>query len=143
MLGGLLLAGAPKLARAADYCAGGPETREAARTPPELAAKVAALFGISAEMAGEATMARCVGPELLACWVGANLNCGKADTRRSSPAASAYCRENPGADVIPMVVAGHDTIYEWRCAGRRAVAGKAMVTVDPQGFVADNWKPAP
>ena len=39
-----------------------------------------------------------------------------------------------------MFVTGHDTIYDWRCVNGEAVAGKALVTVDPQGFVAENWK---
>jgi hypothetical protein len=37
---------------------------------------------------------------------------------------------------------GHDTIYEWSCNGRRAVAGKTVMTVDPQGYIAENWKEA-
>ena len=35
---------------------------------------------------------------------------------------------------------GPDTIYEWSCHGRRAVAVKATMTVDPQGYIAENWK---
>ena len=83
---------------------------------------------------------RCASGKLLACLIGANLNCGKADTRRSLPGASEYCRANPGADDIPMFATGHDTIYAWRCAGKRAVAGKALVTVDAHGYDAGNWK---
>ena len=83
---------------------------------------------------------RCAGGRLLACAIGANLNCGKADTRRSLPGASEYCRAHPGADDIPMFATGHDTIYAWRCAGRRAVAGKALVSVDAHGYDAGNWK---
>ena len=85
-------------------------------------------------------MVRCVGDRLLACSIGANLNCGKANLERSLPAASAYCRANANTDFIPMFVTGHDTIYDWRCVNGEAVAGKALVTVDPQGFVAENWK---
>jgi hypothetical protein len=39
-----------------------------------------------------------------------------------------------------MVATGHDTIYAWRCAGKRAVAANAVVTVDPDGYDAGNWK---
>ena len=77
----------------------------------------------------------------MACTVGANLNCGKADMRRALPGAAAYCRENPDSTFIPMFATGHDTIYDWRCAGGKAVAGKMLLSVDPQGFVAGNWKP--
>jgi len=39
-----------------------------------------------------------------------------------------------------MAATGHATIYEWSCDGRSAVPGKALVTVDPQGYIAENWK---
>lgn len=142
ILGGLFLAWSPNVAVADDFCAASAGRGEAISTPPQLAARVAATFGISVEMARDATMVRCLGTKLLTCWVGANLNCGKADKRRSLPGARAYCRQNPGSDSIPMAATGHDTIYEWRCAGRRAVAGKAVTAVDAQGFVAGNWRPA-
>jgi hypothetical protein len=76
----------------------------------------------------------------MGCYIGANLDCFKAETRRVLPGATAWCRQNPGSQIIPMSATGHDTIYEWSCHGRRAVVGKAMVTVDPQGYIAENWK---
>jgi hypothetical protein len=87
-----------------------------------------------------AAFVRCSDDKLLGCMVGANLVCDKADRRRALPGASAWCRENPGANVIPMAATGYATIYEWSCKGARAVPGKALVTVDPQGYIADNWK---
>jgi hypothetical protein len=39
-----------------------------------------------------------------------------------------------------MSATGHGTIYQWSCQGRRAVAGNATMHVDPQGYIADNWK---
>jgi hypothetical protein len=39
-----------------------------------------------------------------------------------------------------MAATGHDTIYDWRCVGRRAVATKTVVAVDAQGYDAGNWK---
>ena len=86
---------------------------------------------------------RCAGRRLLACVIGANLNCFKANTRRSLPGASEFCRANPGADNIPMAATGHDTIYDWRCVGKRAVATKTVVAVDAQGYDAGNWKELP
>jgi hypothetical protein len=83
---------------------------------------------------------RCAGTKLLACWIGANLNCGKVNARRSLPGASEFCRANPDADVVPMAATGHDTIYDWRCVGGRAVATKTVVAVDRQGYDAGNWK---
>jgi hypothetical protein len=79
----------------------------------------------------------------MACWVGANLDCGRANVHRSLLGANAYCREHPGADSIPMVATGHDTIYDWHCEGHRAVAGKANRAVDAEGYIAENWREAP
>jgi hypothetical protein len=133
MVAGLL---GPSLAVSAPYC---PGHTDRASVPTALEPKVAAAFGIPTEAARLAVV-RCDGATLLACSIGANLNCGKADVRRSLPGASAYCRENPASDFIPMFATGHATIYEWRCAGGRAVAGTPVLTVDPRGYVAENWK---
>jgi hypothetical protein len=110
------------------------------KTPAALVAAVAQAFQIDNEAVSAAAVVRCVGPKVIACYGGANLNCDKADTRRSLPGAMAWCRENPGASGIPMAATGHATIYDWSCVGRRAVAGKIVTAVDPQGYVADNWK---
>jgi hypothetical protein len=133
MLAGLL---SPLGASSAPYC---PGHSDVAGVPKDMEAKVAAAFGMPVQAARNAFV-RCDGATLLACSTGANLNCGKADTRRSLPGASAYCRQNPDSAFIPMFVTGHDTIYAWRCAGGRAIAGKAVLTVDPRGYVAENWK---
>jgi hypothetical protein len=93
---------------------------------------VAQAFGIPEEAARSAFV-RCIGTKLFACSVGANLNCGKADLRRSLPGAAAYCWTNRDAEFIPMFATGHETIYQWRCAKGRAIPGKAVVTVDAQG----------
>ena len=117
-----------------------PGNRNVRPTPTSLQAKVAEAFGIAPEGAHNSVL-RCAGSTLMACTVGANLNCGKADTGRALPGAIAYCRDNPESDFIPMFATGHATIYDWRCAGGKAVAGKTLLSVDPQGFVAENWKP--
>jgi hypothetical protein len=127
---------------AASYCATGHPPRVATAVPQSLVAEVARTFNIGEEMAGGLTV-RCVGRTLMACWVGANLNCGKANTRRRLPGASAFCRDNPGSDFIPMAATGHDTIYSWRCFGRRAVPGKPNVKLDADGYAADNWREVP
>jgi len=83
---------------------------------------------------------RCADGHLLACLVGANLNCGKADMRTSSPDASDWCRDHPNSDFVPAVVTGHEAIYTWRCDGKHAVIDRQLRHVDPQGFVAENWR---
>lgn len=111
-----------------------------AKVPTDLVAAVAEAFQIENAAVRDATFVRCVGRKLMGCYIGANLDCFKADKRRVLSGATAWCRENPGSKGIPMSATGHNTIYEWSCEGRRAVAGKAVMTVDLQGYIAENWK---
>jgi hypothetical protein len=127
-------------ASGARYCAAGAGRQSAAPVPGQLQSIVAKAFGISVDMARDGAVVRCDGGRLKACWIGANLDCGQANLHRSLPGASAYCRDHPGSDFIPMVATGHDTIYNWRCAGRRAVAGKPNRLVDAHGYIAGNWR---
>ena len=127
-------------ARAAGpYCPGAGH-RSAHAVPAELERSVAEVFRIDVAQVRAAAVVRCVGSQLLACWVGANLDCGRADPRRRLVGATAFCRDNPDASNVPMAATGHDTIYDWRCVKGRAVAGKVVMAVDPQGYVAGNWK---
>lgn len=140
---GVALCGAPQRAAFAagvPWCAGDASRQAAQKVPVELAATVARAFDVSPDVVGAGAVVRCVDGRAMACWVGANLDCGKADMRRKLPGATAFCRENPGADGVPMAATGHATIYDWRCVGSRAVAGKIIAPVDPQGYIADNWK---
>jgi hypothetical protein len=128
-------------ARAAGaYCPGGAGHLSAHAVPAALEPSVAAVFGIGVAQVRDAAVVRCVGSQLLACWVGANLNCGKADARRRLVGAGAFCRDNPDSANVPMAATGHDTIYDWRCVKGRAVAGKVVMAVDPQGYIAGNWR---
>ena len=138
--GALACAAPASAASGAALCAAGAGPRAPAPVPKGLEAAVARTFGLPVDLVRRGAFVRCDGGRLLACAIGANLNCGKANTRRSLPGASEYCRANPGADFIPMFATGHDTIYAWRCVGKRAVAGKALVAVDAHGYDAGNWK---
>jgi hypothetical protein len=120
-------------------CRAGVNDARARPAPADMLPMLARAFNLPVEALRSSTYIRCAGGHLLACTVGANLSCGKADTRRHSAAANDFCRQNPGAAVIPLVVTGHDTIYTWRCAGQSAVAGGPVTAVDRQGFVKQNW----
>jgi hypothetical protein len=98
------------------------------------------LHTMSAVWVRRTTYFRCFERHVLICNLGANLPCGKADTSRDLPAADRWCAEHPGSDFIPIYVTGHDTIYRWRCAGKRAAAGGPALAVDRRGFVARYWK---
>ena len=138
--GALQFACPASAASGAAFCSSAAAPRASVPVPPELEAEVAKAFDISVDLARDAAFVRCAGTKLLACWIGANLNCGKVNARRSLPGASEFCRANPDADVVPMAATGHDTIYDWRCVGGRAVATKTVVAVDRQGYDAGNWK---
>jgi hypothetical protein len=122
------------------YCPGGAGHQSAHAVPAALQPSVAAVFAIGVAQVRDAAAVRCVGSQLLACWVGANLNCGKADARRRLVGATAFCRDNPDAADVPMAATGHDTIYDWHCVRGRAVAGKVVMAVDPRGYIAGNRK---
>ncbi len=110
--------------------------------PPALASDVIAAFAVrmtptEIERNG---VVRCADGVLLACLVGANLNCGKADTRTANRGAEAWCSRHADAEFVPAFAAGHDTVYAWRCEGTRAAIASAAQHADRQGFVAANWK---
>ena len=124
-------------ASADPYCPN-PAHATPTKVPPDLVPAVAKTFALDSAIVTNGAYVRCVGAKLMACAVGANLVCDKADQRRELPGATEWCRNNPRSDSIPMFATGHATIYEWSCKRRRAVAGKTIVTVDPQGYIAEN-----
>jgi len=93
------------------YCPN-PAHARPAKVPPGLVAVVAAAFAIDKSTVPNTAFVRCAGATLMGCYVGANLVCDKANTRRLLPGATAWCRSNPNAANIPMVATGHDTVYE-------------------------------
>jgi hypothetical protein len=119
------------------------ETDTATRPiPPQLAPAVIAAFEVrtTPDYVMQTGVIRCADGHLLACLVGANLNCSKADTRTTNRGASNWCRDHAGSDFVPAFATGHDTIYAWRCDRQRAVIERQVERVDQQGFVVENWK---
>ncbi len=109
--------------------------------PDALLPQIGGVFAVAPEALRGTSYIRCDDGLLLACIVGANLNCGHADVTRSSKGGDAFCRNNPGASVIPLAATGHSTIYDWHCDGAHAVAGQMIGSVDRLGFIARNWRP--
>jgi hypothetical protein len=93
------------------------------------------------EMLRQTTTWRCMDNKVYACNVGANLPCeAKANTDATpSPALVDFCKANPDAEVVPMSVTGHDTIYSWRCAKDSPQIDKQIAQVDKAGFISDIW----
>jgi hypothetical protein len=84
---------------------------------------------------------RCMDGRLFACFTGANLPCTKMNTVGENEGAGAFCRSNPDAQAVPAFAAGHDTIYAYRCVGRRAEIEATVLTLDARGFAASLWAP--
>lgn len=138
----LVLAGAA--ARAQPPCQADGTDDMTRPIPASLAPEAVRLFGLEAmpaEQVARSTLYRCDAGRVLLCNLGANLPCGKANTRSELPAADAWCAANPGADFIPMYVTGHDTIHRWRCDGTKAATVGEPLAVDRRGFIAQFWKP--
>jgi hypothetical protein len=114
--------------------------------PEALVPPVNTAFGTSmpARMVMDTTVYRCAAGHVLACTVGANLPCGKANTSRTpGEGLVQWCRANPDAASIPAAVTGHDTLYEWSChAGAPGIVLQTL-HADPRGFVAEFWKRLP
>jgi hypothetical protein len=133
------LAAAP--AHAGAYC------QQAATAPAPLPASLVPVaqkaFGLhNADPAWveRSTVVRCMGGKLLACNIGANLPCGKANTATTLPAADDWCRQNPNADFVPAYISGHDSASHWRCSnGVPAITGPPE-PIDAQGYLMNYWK---
>jgi hypothetical protein len=135
------------------YCAavgtiGAPDARYTGPAMPEaLARGLKAALALPADAPSaplvRSSIWRCMNGKVYACTVGANLPCAeKADTRRApAPELVDFCRQNPGAEVIPMVVTGRATVFAWRCAGERPAIIRQFAQPDAAGYLAHIWFP--
>ncbi len=143
LLLGFALLHAPA-ARAASLCAAHPDDDTLRPLPASLAPQARqafALHDISTAQIQQMTVMRCMGGKPYACFIGANLPCGKANLARTLPAAKDWCGKNPKADFIPAYISGHDSAYQWRCQNGQAVAEGSPAAVDARGFLTQYWRP--
>ena len=93
------------------------------------------------ELLTQGTVWRCMDGKVWACFVGANLPClAKADLKRTpTPEMLEFCQADPAAEVIPSVVTGRETVYEWRCTNGVPEIVRDVFTPDAQGFLAEIW----
>ncbi len=86
---------------------------------------------------------RCMDGKVYACFIGANLPCGKLNTSRHNAGAETYCRTDPEADFIPMAATGHDSVYSYRCRGGKPEVAHTSYELDRRGFAKSLWLPLP
>lgn len=84
---------------------------------------------------------RCMGGEVYACNVGANLPCSeKADMSLTPrPEMLQWCQENPNAEVIPAFASGRATVYAWKCLNGTPTIVRQVAEPDAQGFLSHIW----
>ena len=114
--------------------------------PESLVAAAGTALGTTmpAGLAMKATVFRCANGHVLVCTVGANLVCGRANTSRTPGRGQIdWCRAHPSDTFIPLVAAGHDTVYAWRCQDGVPRIDRRVLDVDPDGFIAQNWRQLP
>jgi hypothetical protein len=133
------------------YCAavgtvGAPDMRYTGPAMPETVAQgLKAALALPADAASGPLLRnsiwRCMNGKVYACTVGANLPCSeKADTRRDpAPELVDFCRQNPGAEVIPMAVTGRATVFAWRCTGEHPAIVRQFAQPDAAGYLANVW----
>jgi hypothetical protein len=86
---------------------------------------------------------RCMAGKVFACVQGNSPICGKANQEMApSKAMREFCADQPGAEVIPLSVIGHENpnIYDWSCRGKKPAIARQIFTVDARGFPAELWK---
>jgi hypothetical protein len=87
------------------------------------------------------TFWRCMGGRVYACTVGANLPCQeRADaSRKPGQVIIDFCKNNPHAEVIPAVVIGRTTVYEWKCTNAVPEVVRQFTQPDARGFLSNIW----
>ena len=128
----------------AAYCAEVVNDDQTRNIPPSLIARVRQVLPFTEaandDFVSQHAVWRCMSGRVFVCTYGANLPCWKANISRTSKRGNAFCAENPNSDFIPAYVTGHDTIYAWRCRGRRAIVEGQPFSIDSRGFINEFWK---
>jgi hypothetical protein len=136
------------------YCkaVGNADTPDARYTGPKVADwMVTALFSkdeLKAQKASKVDPARaivwrCMQGRVLGCVQANSPICGKADQEMApTKAMREFCAAQPNAEVIPLVVIGHENpmIYDWTCRGKKPAIARQIFTVDARGYPVELWK---
>jgi hypothetical protein len=123
-----------------------PDSRYAGPNVPEAVAQgLKKAFGAPAAAPLEPflhnTFWRCMDGMVYACTVGANLPCQeRADvSRKPTESMTNFCQNHPQAEVIPAVVTGRATVYEWTCANDIPEVVRQFTPPDARGFLSNIW----
>jgi hypothetical protein len=133
------------------YCAAvgtvdAPDSRYTGPKVPEAVARgLKRAIGVPANAPLESflrnTFWRCMDGRVYACTVGANFPCQeRADTSRMpGQGVVDFCKNNPQAEVIPAVVTGRTTVYEWKCTKATPEVVRQFAHPDARGFLSNIW----
>jgi len=118
------------------------------KTPDSITAGLAAALKLPATPAPflqGSVYWRCMGGDVYACAVGANIPCwDKANTSTEpTPEMQTFCKDQPNADAIPASVTGRETIYAWSCKDGAPAVGQRVHQVDADGYIVDYWYEIP
>lgn len=97
--------------------------------------------GESFQILQKSTIWRCMNKSVYVCNFGANLPCdSKADTDKNpTQPMQDFCKANPTANIIPMSVTGHSTIYSWGCVNEAPKLLKKLDQPDAAGYLTRIW----
>lgn len=115
------------------------------KMPDVITVKLRKDMGVSESMPDDifmdGTYWRCMGGNVYACNVGANLPCqGRGDfSKIPNQGMLNYCGENPGAEFIPMFASGRTTVYEWKCYEGTPEIVKQIAETDKAGYIKNIW----
>ncbi len=85
---------------------------------------------------------RCMQGSVFGCVQANSPICGKANQDKTpSKAMAEFCAGQPNAEIIPLVVIGHENpmIYDWTCKGKVPTITRQVFKVDAQGFPTELW----
>ena len=79
--------------------------------------------------------------QVYACTVGVNLSCQeRADgSRKPTQGMTNFCKNHPQAEVIPAVITGRATVYEWKCANDMPEVVRQFAQPNARGFLSNIW----
>lgn len=86
---------------------------------------------------------RCMYGRVMVCAIGADHPCDKLDKSQGMSRVTRFCQDYPNDDNVGLSVAGHDSLYEYRCRDGRAEIIGGPWRLDARGFADVFWTALP